>query len=137
MSALLGLAILIGPSALKAEMGHKHETGKATQGAACQKRCSAMQLQGEVEALEKELKQVQATGGKQIEIENKKAKLRKHIAQHQADLNDLQARLEGKSTKSPGAKEMAMYQCPMKCTAPSDKPGRCPKCGMNMEALQQ
>jgi len=28
--------------------------------------------------------------------------------------------------------EMAMYQCPMKCAAPQEKPGKCPKCGMTM-----
>lgn len=35
--------------------------------------------------------------------------------------------------KKSGMKKMTMYQCPMKCTAPQDKPGKCPACGMNLE----
>ena len=140
MSAMLGLALFAGPSIVRAEMDHKDhkhdQTGKAMQGDACQKHCSGMQLRGEVEALEKELKQVQSSGGKLIEVENKKEKLRMHIAQHQAELNNLQAKLDGKSAGSMGSEKMAMYQCPMKCTAPQEKPGKCPKCGMNMEKMK-
>lgn len=29
--------------------------------------------------------------------------------------------------------EKAVYICPMGCIAPVDKPGKCPKCGMNLE----
>jgi septal ring factor EnvC (AmiA/AmiB activator) len=136
MSVMLGLVLFAGPSIVRADMdhkGHKHDqTEKEMQGDACQKHCSGMQLRSEVEALEKELKQVQSTGGKLIEIENRKVQLRKHIAQHQEELKDLQGRLDGKM----GAEKAAMYQCSMKCTAPQDKPGRCPKCGMNMEKMK-
>lgn len=38
--------------------------------------------------------------------------------------------------KKLGSVKMTMYECPMKCAAPQDKPGRCPKCGMNMEAVE-
>ena len=27
------------------------------------------------------------------------------------------------------------YMCPMKCTAPSSSPGKCPKCGMELEEV--
>lgn len=30
-------------------------------------------------------------------------------------------------------KKMALYQCPMQDSEPKDKPGKCPKCGMNLE----
>lgn len=28
-----------------------------------------------------------------------------------------------------------IYECPMKCEAPSDKPGECSKCGMNLKEI--
>lgn len=99
-------------------------------GDACQKHCNSMQLQGEVESLEKELKQTKTSGGKLIEVENKKAALRKHIAQHKTELDNLQARLDGKGT---GMSAKAAYHCPMHPEVTSDKAGRCSKCGMNLE----
>lgn len=139
MSAALGLALLVGPSVVRAEdhKGHKHDqAGKAMQGDSCQKHCSGMQLRGEVDALEKELKQVQASGGKLIEVNNKKEAIKKHIAQHQAELNDLQARVDGKSVGSTGSESMAMYHCPMHPNQKSDKQGKCPECGMKMEKVK-
>lgn len=129
---LMGMALLVGPSILRADADHKHDHKDTTVGDSCQKHCDSMQLQSEVEALEKELKQAQSSGGKLIEVENRKVQLRKHIAQHQQELKDLQVRLDGKM----GAEKAAMYQCPMKCTAPQNKPGKCPKCGMNMEKVK-
>ncbi len=29
-----------------------------------------------------------------------------------------------------------VYECPMKCGEPSDKPGECPKCGMKLEKVK-
>ena len=107
------------------------EQGKA--GDHCQKHCNAIQLQNEVESLEKELKQSKASGSKLIEAENKKAELRKHIAQHQTELNNLQARLDGNPTGRSGKETKAMYHCPMHPEVTSDKPGKCSKCGMNLE----
>lgn len=49
------------------------------------------------------------------------------------------ARAPSKSSsdmKKSAPAKAAMYECPMKCTAPQDKPGRCPKCGMNLEQLK-
>jgi uncharacterized protein (DUF342 family) len=134
---LVGVALLFGPSVLRADADHMHDHKAATmKGDSCQMHCNSMQLQSEVETLEKELKQVQSSGGKLIEVENKKAKLRKHIEQHQAELKDLQSRLDGKSAGAVSGEKVAMYQCPMKCAAPQDKPGKCPKCGMSMEKVK-
>lgn len=38
-----------------------------------------------------------------------------------------------KPSSETGVKKMAMYQCPMKDSSPQNKPGKCPKCGMNLE----
>lgn len=132
---LLGAAIGLGVSLpARAEMDHKHEA--KLKGDMCEKHCNAMQLRGEVESLEKELKQAQASGGKLIEVENKKEQVRKHIAQHQAELNDLQARLNGKSMGTSGKETKAMYYCPMHPNQKSDKPAKCSECGMNMEKMK-
>lgn len=32
---------------------------------------------------------------------------------------------------------MPMYQCPMHHEVTSDKPGTCPKCGMNLEKIEK
>ena len=37
---------------------------------------------------------------------------------------------EGTPSKAPAAKEV--YSCPMHPEVTSDKPGKCPKCGMNL-----
>jgi hypothetical protein len=44
-----------------------------------------------------------------------------------------------KSSKSRKAKaaETAMYECPMKCEAPSAKAGKCGKCGMDLVAVKK
>jgi len=36
-----------------------------------------------------------------------------------------------------GKKEAAKYECPMKCEAPSDKPGKCGKCGMELKKQKE
>lgn len=38
-----------------------------------------------------------------------------------------------KADKKSSGEEKAMYVCPMGCIEPTDKPGKCPKCGMNLE----
>lgn len=40
---------------------------------------------------------------------------------------------ERTGTEAPVSSEA--YQCPMKCTGPVAEPGKCPKCGMNMEKV--
>ncbi len=42
---------------------------------------------------------------------------------------------ENTKAKTEQVAENAEYQCPMKCEGDKtyDKPGRCPKCGMNLE----
>lgn len=42
-------------------------------------------------------------------------------------------REEKAGTETPTANEA--YRCPMKCTEPVADPGKCPKCGMNMEKV--
>ena len=40
---------------------------------------------------------------------------------------------------SPGANEQskaAVYKCPMHSNVTSDRPGKCPECGMNLEKVQ-
>ena len=38
-----------------------------------------------------------------------------------------------KTADKPASEEA--YQCPMKCTEPVAEPGKCPKCGMDMEKV--
>ena len=44
-----------------------------------------------------------------------------------------------KSVTTEQAKELATYQCPMKCEGEKtyDKPGTCPVCGMNLEKIEK
>lgn len=43
-----------------------------------------------------------------------------------------------KDGEQPGHKQAAKYICPMKCEgSASDKPGKCPKCGMALKALAE
>lgn len=42
----------------------------------------------------------------------------------------------GRMTPSAPSPKMTMYQCPMKDSDPQGKPGKCPKCGMNMEPIK-
>lgn len=44
------------------------------------------------------------------------------------------AKAEGKAKPHGNTKKMAakMYECPMKCVAATDKPGKCPKCKMDL-----
>lgn len=133
---LASMAFLIGNPLHADDMKmDKMDKSDMDKSAYCKKHCNAEALRSEVDGLEKELKQVQASGGKLIEVENKKEQIRKHIAQHQAELKDLQARLDGMDDKSSKTETKTMYKCAMDGTM-SDKPGKCPKCGMNMEKVQ-
>lgn len=37
----------------------------------------------------------------------------------------------------PAAVAATMYECPMKCEKPSDKPGKCAKCGMDLAEVKK
>jgi Heavy metal binding domain len=40
---------------------------------------------------------------------------------------------KSKKAKKVNQVDAAFYECPMKCTAPSKTPGKCTKCGMELE----
>jgi predicted nucleic acid binding AN1-type Zn finger protein len=42
-----------------------------------------------------------------------------------------------KKSAKKGKKMATTYACPMKCVAPSDKPGKCPKCKMDLVEVKQ
>jgi hypothetical protein len=43
---------------------------------------------------------------------------------------------KGQPTKQEAKAEKATYTCPMHPTVSSEKPGKCPKCGMNLEKTE-
>jgi hypothetical protein len=44
---------------------------------------------------------------------------------------------KSKKVKPAKAVAAAMYECPMKCEAPSAKAGKCGKCGMDLVAVKK
>jgi zona occludens toxin (predicted ATPase) len=43
----------------------------------------------------------------------------------------------GAKAAAPAATAVTMYECPMKCEKPTDKPGKCGKCKMDLKAIAQ
>ena len=119
LAFLLGAALLAIPAAVEA-----HDDSEF-----CKKGCSSAALRKEVESLEKELK-ASNPGLKTSEVEAKRERVRRHLAQHQAELVALQEHVDGPEANAAG---QVAYACPMHPEVTSDKPGKCSKCGMNLE----
>ncbi len=94
MAGILGMALLAGWPLMAAE-DHSKMTGDY-----CAKHCNGMQLSKEIKALEKEIAADKAalkstgTGEKPATLMGKKEQVKKHLAQHAKELEDLKTRLE-------------------------------------------
>ncbi len=60
-----------------------------------------------------------------------------HNHKHKGDKNkseQMMMKME-KMKKIDKNKDGIVYECPMKCEAPKDAPGECPKCGMKLQKI--
>ena len=60
-----------------------------------------------------------------------------HNHKHKGDKNKSEQMMMkmGKMKKIDKNKDGIIYECPMKCEAPKDAPGECPKCGMKLQKM--